>query len=214
MGSFLGSRLKALLLWCPLAVAQVPEIVVVASQLRATELATVPASLSLLDADTIKSASVQHFEELIPLVPNLNYSGEGSRARYFQIRGTGELEQYQGAPNASVGFIVDDIDLSGIGGVATTFDVGRIEVLRGPQGTRYGANALAGLIYVETQQPAAEAGAEIVATGGSDDTLSLGGVLHGPVAGLAQQLTYRLAVQQSSSDGFRHNAFLGRDDTP
>ena len=206
---------SALLLFlvCLVAGAQVPEIVVVASQLRATDLATVPASISLLDADAIKSASVQHFEELIPLVPNLNFSGEGSRARYFQIRGTGELEQYQGAPNPSVGFIVDDIDLSGIGGVATTFDVGRIEVLRGPQGTRYGANALAGLIYVETQQPTAEAGAEVVATGGSDNTLSLGGVLHGPVAGLGEQLTYRLAVQQSGSDGFRHNAFLGRNDT-
>ena len=133
----------------------VPEIVVVASQLREAELAAVPASLTVLDADAIAAGSVQHFEELTPLVPNLNWSGEGSRARYFQIRGTGELEQYEGAPNPSVGFIVDDIDLSDIGGVATSFDVDRIEVLRGPQGTRYGANALAGLIYVQTADPTA-----------------------------------------------------------
>ncbi len=112
-----------------------------------------PASLTVLDPDAIAAGSVQHFEELAPLVPNLNWSGEGSRARYFQIRGTGELEQYDGAPNPSVGFIVDDIDLSGIGGAATSFDVDRIEVLRGPQGTRYGANALAGLIYVQHRRP-------------------------------------------------------------
>jgi outer membrane receptor protein involved in Fe transport len=191
----------------------VPEIVVVASQLRETGLATVPASITVLDAATITAASVQHFQELIPLIPNLNWSGEGSRARYFQIRGTGELEQYEGAPNPSVGFVVDDIDLSGIGGAATTFDVGHIEVLRGPQGTRYGANALAGLIYVETGQPTAETGAELIATGGSDDTWAVGGVARGTVPGLNEALTYRVAIQQYRADGFMHNAFLGRDDT-
>ena len=213
------SRVNALLLLVamPLAAEPMPEIVVVASALRETELAAVPASITVLDPATIQRAAVQHVEELIPLVPNLNWSGEGSRARYFQIRGTGELEQYEGAPNPSVGFIVDDIDLSGIGGVATTFDVDRIEVLRGPQGTRYGANALAGLIYVETGQPTAEAGAELVATGGSADTWALGGVVRGTVpglgAGLEESLTYRVAVQQYRSDGDIYNAFLGRDDT-
>ncbi len=67
---------------------------------------------------------LQHFEELIALVPNMNFSGDGARARYFQLRGIGELEQYEGAPNPSVGFIVDDIDLSGVGGVNPVFDLG------------------------------------------------------------------------------------------
>ncbi|MDH4021950.1 MAG: Plug domain-containing protein, partial [Gammaproteobacteria bacterium] len=137
----------------PALAETLPEVVVVASQLRESDLAALPAGITVLDESVIEAASVQHFEELVPLVPNINWSGGSSRARYFQIRGTGELEQYEGAPNASVGFIVDDIDLSGIGGVATSFDVARVEVLRGPQGTRYGANALAGLIYVETGQP-------------------------------------------------------------
>ena len=59
---------------------------------------------------TINATAVQHFEELVNVVPNLNWSGDGHRARYFQIRGVGELEQYQGAPNPSVGFLIDDID--------------------------------------------------------------------------------------------------------
>ena len=49
--------------------------------------------------------------------------GGTSRPRYFQLRGIGELEQYQGAPNPSVGFLIDDIDFSGIGMPATLFDV-------------------------------------------------------------------------------------------
>ncbi|MEO7386610.1 MAG: TonB-dependent receptor [Gammaproteobacteria bacterium] len=210
------SRLKALLpvfIAIPLQAAPLPEIVVVASQFRETELADLPLSITVLDADVIRAASLQHFEELIPLVPNLNWSGEGSRARYIQIRGTGELEQYQGAPNPSVGFLIDDIDLSGLGGVATSFDVDRIEVLRGPQGTRYGANALAGLIYVETGQPTATPMAALTATVGDDDTRAIGGIASGPVAGLGDELTYRLAIHQYQSSGFRNNAYLGRDDT-
>ena len=80
---------------------------------RATAL-ELDTSITLLDQETIDSASVQHFEELIALVPNMNWSGDGARARYFQLRGIGELEQYEGAPNPSIGFIIDDIDLSGI----------------------------------------------------------------------------------------------------
>ncbi len=189
------------------------EVVVVASRFRVQELATVPLSLTVLDAATIRETAVQHFEELIPQVPNLNWSGEGSRARYFQIRGTGELEQYEGAPNPSVGFIVDDIDVSGLGGLATTFDLDRVEVLRGPQGTRFGASALAGLVYVSSNAPSAVPELRFTTTVGTENTLSLGGVAGGAVPGSGEELTWRVAVQRHASDGFRRNVFLGRDDT-
>lgn len=190
-----------------------PEILVVTSQLRDAELGTVPAALTVLAPDPATAAGLQHFEQLVPRVPNVNWSGEGARARYFQVRGTGELEQYEGAPNASVGFIVDDIDLSGIGGIATTFDTESIEVLRGPQATRYGANALAGLVYVQTGEPSPTPMARVTGGVAGNDTWSTGGVSTGPVPGSDGALTYRVALQQYASDGFRHNAFLGRDDT-
>ena len=66
-------------------------------------------------------------------------------------RGIGERSGYQGTPNSSVGFLIDDIDYSGQGGIATLFDVDQVEVFRGPQGSRSGANALAGLIYRKTK---------------------------------------------------------------
>jgi outer membrane receptor protein involved in Fe transport len=197
----------------PTAAPATSEIIVLASQLREAELATVPVSVTQLDTAEIDIASLQHFEELTSLVPNLNWSGEGSRARYFQIRGTGELEQYDGAPNPSIGLVIDDIDLSGIGAVATTFDLDSIEVLRGPQGVRYGANALAGLIYVQSKAPSLQPEAELELSGGSDDTRAVGAAVGGAVPGSDDTLAYRLAVQQYDSDGFRRNPWLGRDDT-
>ena len=137
------------------AQAQAIEEIVVTADFRERAANEIPASVTTLDAEEVEQLAAQHFEELINVVPNLNWSGDGHRARYLQIRGVGELEQYQGAPNPSVGFLIDDIDFSGIGTIATTFDVQRIEVLRGPQGTRYGANALAGLVYVQSTLPPA-----------------------------------------------------------
>ena len=107
-------------------------------------------------AHTLEIAGVQHFQDVLGLVPNLNWSAGTSRPRFFQLRGIGELSQWQGAPNPSVGFLIDGIDFSGIGMPATLADVERIEVLRGPQGTAYGANALAGLIAVNTRAPQRE----------------------------------------------------------
>jgi outer membrane receptor protein involved in Fe transport len=189
------------------------EEVVVTATLREQSLADLPASVAVLDAENIEAASLQHFEELAALVPNLNWSGEGSRARYFQVRGIGELEQYEGAPNPSVGFVVDDIDVSGLGGVATAFDLDRIEVLRGPQATRYGANALAGLVYVQSAAPGDDAEAYVETAAGSDNTWSVGGAAGGPVHGFEDRLAYRVSAQRYRGDGFRRNDYLGRDDT-
>ncbi|MCM2311628.1 MAG: TonB-dependent receptor, partial [Steroidobacteraceae bacterium] len=146
--------------------------------------------------------------------PNLNWSGGTSRPRYFQLRGIGELEQYQGAPNPSVGLLIDDIDFSGVGMPATSFDVGQVEVLRGPQGTRYGANALAGLINIRTREPRPEAELQAEVTAGEDGMLAAGVVAGGAVGTAGQgHGAWRLAVQQAASDGFRHNRYLQRDDT-
>ena len=68
--------------------------------------------------------------------------------------------------------MIDDIDFSGIGSVATLFDMEQIEVLRGPQGSRYGANALAGLIYMRSAAPTEEFDGRAQLTVGADDTLA------------------------------------------
>jgi len=193
--------------------AELEEIVVTAS-LRPMSLAEVPASVTVLDASTVEATTLQHVADLLGLVPNLSWSGGTSRPRYFLLRGVGELEQYQGAPNPSVGFLIDDIDFSGVGMPATSFDVDRVEVLRGPQGTRYGANALAGLINVRTREPRPQPELRTEVTAGTDNSIGAGIVAGGPFASAdSERGAWRFVAQQARSDGFRHNRYLGRDDT-
>jgi outer membrane receptor protein involved in Fe transport len=190
------------------------EPVVVTAALRPLPAEKRPGGVSVLARADVREASVVHLEELLPQLPSLSWAGASSRPRYFQLRGIGELEQYQGAPNPSVGFLVDEIDFSGIGMIASTFDVEQVEVLRGPQGTRYGANALGGLIKVKTRdaEPVPELDTEL--TVGGDGLWSAGVVAGGAVlTGGESEGAWRAVLERAVSDGFRHNAFLGRDDT-
>lgn len=205
--------LAAVLFIVPLAgLAQEIDEIVVTADFRGRAASDVAASVTVFDAHQIEQRAVQHFEELVNAVPNLNWSGDGHRARYFQIRGAGELEQYQGAPNPSVGFLIDDIDFSGIGTVATLFDMQQVEVLRGPQGTRYGANALAGLIYLQSTMPTAEWGGKLQLMAGDDDTYSAGVALGGAL-NATDTVLLRMSLQKHQSDGFRNNSYLRRQDT-
>ncbi|MCF6317899.1 MAG: TonB-dependent receptor [Proteobacteria bacterium] len=167
-------------------------------------------SISVLDSELLEKSGTQHFEDVLGLVPNLNWSSATNRPRYFQIRGIGERSQYEGAPNPSVGFVVDDIDFSALGGVATLFDVEQIEVLRGPQGTRYGANGLAGLIYVKTKAPEFDASYKVESLIGNDGDRALGFRATG---GLSDNVAYRFSIHQYNANGFRYNDFLNRNDT-
>ncbi|RPI12372.1 MAG: TonB-dependent receptor, partial [Lysobacterales bacterium] len=195
----------------PVSAQPLEEIVVTAS-LRDATLARFPASTTVLDAGVLGAGGVQHLQDVLGLVPNLNWAGGSSRPRYFQLRGIGELEQYQGSPNPSVGFLIDGIDFSGVGMPATSFDVEQVEVLRGPQGTRYGANALAGLINVRTRDAAPEDELATEVTAGEDGLVGAAFVAGGGF-GESAGGAWRLAAQRTRSDGFRRNVYLGREDT-
>ena len=194
----------------PAADGELAEVVVTAT-LRAMPEWQVPGSVTVLDAATLRGAGGQHLEDVLAMIPNLNWAGDSSRPRYFQLRGIGELEQYEGAPNPSVGFVIDDMDFSGLGSAATLFDIDSVQVLRGPQATRFGANALAGLIYVTSAAPEKELAGYAAAEAGSYATGSLGGVLTAPVPELDS--AFRLAAQRYRNDGYYYNDYLRRHDT-
>ncbi|MCL1049254.1 TonB-dependent receptor [Shewanella abyssi] len=188
------------------------EVMVVTSDFRGSSLEKIPSSVTVIDQQQIEDQGAQHFEDILNSIANFNWSGGSSRPKYFQIRGVGEQEEYQGAPNSSVGFIVDDIDLSGLGMASSMYDLQQVEVLRGPQGTRYGANALAGLIYLKSNDPTDvfEHGAEVSL--GDDNLQTFSGFSSGPLTD-SGNLLYRVSLQQHQQDGYRDNLYLGESDT-
>ena len=186
--------------------------ILITSGLREQALSDQPLSASVQTKENIDDRGADHFEQLIATIPNTLFSGETSRPRYIQLRGIGERSEYTGAPNASVGMLIDDIDFSGIGMIGSLLDVKQVEVLRGPQGTRYGANALAGLINISSNDPTPTQEYHFEISAGEDDLHEFKAVASGPLS-VENNLNYRLAVSQRQSDGFRDNLFLDRDDT-
>ncbi|MDP6377005.1 MAG: TonB-dependent receptor plug domain-containing protein [Pseudomonadales bacterium] len=186
------------------------EEIVVTGELRESALASTPSSVSVLQPGDRRQTAVQQIEQVLGWAPNVNYASGASRARFFQIRGIGERGQFVEPLNSSVGLLLDGVDMSGIGTAATMFDVAQVEVFRGPQGTLYGANALAGLINVVSNAPTTEFEASIQLDAGDYGARGLGAVVSGP---LSEQVRFRLGAQLYQDDGFMDNIHLGRDDT-
>jgi len=182
----------------------IEEIVVNADFRARSELKTAT-SISVMTEAAIKSRAAQHFEELANAIPNVNYASGSSRARFFQIRGIGERSQFVAPINPSVGFLVDNVDFSGAATIATMMDVEQVEVLRGPQGTRYGANALAGLINVKTHDPEDQLAASLKLGAADYNTQTIAAMITGPVT---DTVSARLAVGSHRSDGYYENGYL------
>ena len=186
--------------------------ITITSQFRDSSFLDTSSSVSVLSEELIKAAGEQHLEELLSMIANLNWAGGTSRARYFQIRGIGERSQYEGAPNPSVCVIIDDIDFSGIGMAATLFDTEQIEILRGPQSARYGANAIAGLINIKSKDPTLDNRLSAQLLTAEDDNWSTAVSVSGPL-NKDKTLSGLFSTQKFSGNGFRHNSHFDSDNT-
>ncbi|MFQ3267135.1 MAG: iron complex outermembrane receptor protein [Colwellia sp.] len=186
------------------------ETITVNSDFRQQNLQNAPTSMSVLTDIDIKQRNAKHLEELIAVSPNVNFASGSQRARYYQIRGIGERSQFQEPINPSVGVIIDEVDFTGIGSVASLFDVKQAEIFRGPQGTRFGANAIAGMINITTNEPTEDFEGTVQLGVGNYNTYDMGIALSGPAT---DSVNYRLAVNQSNSDGYIENIYLQDDDT-
>ena len=186
----------------------IEEIVVTADLKEKSEI-KIASSIFVVSEEAIATRGAMHLEEVLNAIPNLNFASGSNRPRFFQIRGVGERSQFGSPVNASVGFLVDDIDFSGAGTIASMLDVKQIEVLRGPQGTRYGASALGGLIKVKTKDPSSKQELELKITHGQYATQNFDLIINTPVS---DQLLLRAAFSDHDSDGYMYNQFLDRSD--
>ena len=185
------------------------EPIVVTAEFRDRALSDTGGSTTVIGADTLDQRNAEHLEQVLNLAPNVNFATGASRGRFFQIRGIGERSQFVEPMNASVGLLIDGIDLTGLGGAATTVDIEQVEVLRGPQGTLFGANALAGMINMVSGSPTEVLTGRFAARLGDYGTREAEGMLSGPVGSSAG---FRIAYADVRSDGYQDNDFLGIDD--
>jgi iron complex outermembrane receptor protein len=169
-------------------VATLEEIVVTSRRMEES-LQVVPAAISAFSEETIERIQATDSTGLQGIVPNLNIvQGRGSsNATNIYIRGIGQPDALQ-TFDPAIGFYVDDVYFSRIRGTQLElYDIGRIEVLRGPQGTLYGKNTIGGALRVITKRPGQEPEGKVQATVGDynqvEGRLSLSGPLSDRLAG-------------------------------
>lgn len=187
------------------------EEVIVSASFRDTTVQEIPASITVINAETITRRGAQHLDDLLSGAANVNFAGGASRSKFVQIRGIGDIEQFKDPKHyPSVGLMIDDLDMSNLGTAATLFDIDQVEILRGPQGTRFGSAALGGMIKLKSALPEDKSGGRVVAGFSNYSGWELGAALGGP---LADSLSGRIAIHQFKSNGYKENSFLNKDDT-
>jgi iron complex outermembrane recepter protein len=135
--------------------------IVVTAQKREERLQDVPAAVSVVQGENI-SAAVSSIDQLLTTVPTLNFRRGGTPLdSSLFLRGVGTIN-FSIAAEPSVSTVVDGVVLARAGeAFSDLFDIERIEVLRGPQGTLFGKNASAGVVNIVTQRPASEFGGSL-----------------------------------------------------
>tara|TARA_R110002167_G_scaffold2709_5_gene13426 strand:- start:1030 stop:3417 length:2388 start_codon:yes stop_codon:yes gene_type:complete len=185
--------------------AQGFEKITVTAQKRVESLNEVPVAVSVLREDQINSAFSSNIEGLQALVPSVSFrKGNTTRNSAITIRGVGTIS-FSVAAEPSVSTVVDGVVLGRSGqAFVDLYDLERIEVLRGPQGTLFGKNASAGVVNITTKRPSDEFEGSFEATLFQDNEYRLKTSVSGP---LNDKVSGSLTVLKSQFDGYINNVY-------
>jgi len=208
-----GYALFGALAYSPAASAQeeagaVIEEIIVTAQKREQTLAEIPMSITVLSGELLERQQADNFQDLVALVPGLSINTSRRGVTRITLRGINT-----GGVASTVGVYVDDVPFGSSSGLANgsilsgdfdTFDLARIEVLRGPQGTLYGASSLGGVVkYVYNQPNTEEFEAKIQ---GSAETVEDGDVGYAVTGAVNMPVNDQFAIRASGfyrfDDGF------------
>jgi iron complex outermembrane receptor protein len=177
------------------------EEIVVTAQKREQSVQDVPLSITAISGDTMRNLGYSNSTDVARMTPNLNIqsiTGEGNQPAFF-IRGIG-LNDYNTNNAGPVGIYQDEVVISSPSAQAfALFDLERIEVLRGPQGTLYGRNTTAGAINFVSRKPTEETSFDFALRAGNFNALRLEAAASGP---LSDTVRARVAVQSNKADGY------------
>lgn len=187
--------------------------ILVTAQRRSESLMSVPIAVSALSGDTLTKRGIDQPTSLASIVPNLQVNDStGGAEPNFTLRGVGLGNDYSSNQASPVGVYVDDAYLAfrATHG-AQMFDLERVEVLRGPQGSLFGRNTTGGAINFITRKPELSGGQGYVELGyGNFNDVRANSALEGTL--VDSVLGIRAAVSYDRHDGYVENVFPGARD--
>lgn len=184
------------------------EEVVVTAQKRSESVQSVPISITALEAVFIEDAGVTNITDIIPYTPGLSGSTVGGGTPLWAIRGIATTSFASGSEN-SIGIFIDEAYIGrNTIAVGSFFDVERVEIVKGPQGTLFGRNASAGAINIITNKPAARNSLHLKVGAGNEGQQRYEVVGN---AALNDTFALRLAALSNEHDGIQTNLFTGSD---
>lgn len=185
----------------------IPEEIVVTAQRRAERIQDVPVAITAFSASEIENAAIERLSDVAAYTPGLELSGMQSIGFSApKIRGVQADAARLGAEPAT-GVYIDEVYFGSNASLnSDLFDVDRIEVLRGPQGTLYGKNTIGGAINVLLKKPTPEFEGQASVEVGNYDLLRLRGTLNVP---LSDKVFTRLTAYKTERDGYTSNRFDG-----
>lgn len=185
------------------------DTIVVTARRREESIQDVPVAVSAFGEADLRDMQARTLDNLQGAVPNTNIvqgRGSASSVNVF-IRGVGQPDALQ-TFDPGVGIYVDDVYLSRIqGALFSMFDVERIEVLRGPQGTLYGKNTAGGAIKIITRDPSGEPRADVEISGGNFGRLETKVFAGGD---MTDTVSASVAGVWTDSDGYVRDPDTGR----
>jgi iron complex outermembrane recepter protein len=207
-----ASRLIAGTLCCGLlshaALADDLQEIVVTATKREVKSQDVPATLTAMSGEQLSEQRILQALDLQGFVPNLSVVSPGGRDQpQFVLRGVG-TQDYNPGTSQAIGIYQDEFYLNSfILSSEPYYDVDRIEVLNGPQGTLWGHNTTGGAINVITRKPTNDVEGYATLTYGSFNELDMDGAVGGPL--IQDVLSGRVSFTHQSRDGWIHNEFDG-----
>ena len=184
-------------------------VITVTSQRTEQAIQSVPIAVTAVDSAAMERQQIGNFSDLQFNVPNVTFSKSNFTATNFQIRGVGNTVISSSSDNG-VSIHINDVAVNSARLFEREYyDVERIEILRGPQGTLFGRNATSGVVNMITKRPELDT---LAGSGefeyGNYDTVRFEAMLNVP---LGEKVAVRLAGNVSKRDGYTENLYDGSD---
>lgn len=181
--------------------------ILVTAQRREERVQDIPVAITAFGGAQVEKLGILSLENIAPRVPSFYFGSFGAARPQLYIRGIG-TRSFDPGSESSVGVFIDDVYAGrASGSFGSLRDIERIEVLRGPQGTLYGRNTIAGAINIISKGPTDYFTADAEAGISNYDGYSLFGAVGGPIAG--DKLMFRIAGWTAERDGYQTNLTTG-----